>query len=156
LSPSRGLVPPVTPEELAEVVHAAAGRRPGSLLLRNVRLVNVFTAEIYETDVLASGRFVAAIGAGGSAEETIDAKGLYAIPGLIDGHMHLESSFLGAGEYAKAVVPRGVTAVVCDPHEIANVLGTAGVRYILDSSAGLPLDVFATASSCVPATPLET
>src|SRR5690606_39822816 len=90
------------------------------------------------------------------AAEVRDLKGLYAVPGFIDGHMHLESAFLEAREYARAVVPRGVTAVVCDPHEIANVLGLKGIRYILDSSAQLPLDVFATASSCVPATPLET
>src|SRR5690606_37721266 len=152
----RRMVPTVEPGEVAAAVDAAAGRRPGSLLLRGGRLVNVFTGEIYRTDVLLSGRLVAAVGDGYRAEQVVDVAGSYIIPGLIDGHMHFESSLLHVAEYARAVVPRGVSAVVCDPHEIANVRGLEGVRFILDAAAGIPLDVFATASSCVPATPLET
>lgn len=147
---------PATAEEIAAAVDAACGRRPGSLLLQNVRLVNVYSAEIYEADVLLAGRLIAGVGHGFAAEQVLDLAGYTLLPGLIDGHMHLESSLVEALEYARAVVPRGVTAVVCDPHEIANVLGLEGVRYILRSAAGLPLDVFATASSCVPATALET
>lgn len=147
---------PATAAEIAAAVEAAGGRRPGSLLLRRGRLVNVYSAEVYEADVLLAGRLIAGIGSGFTAEQTLDLAGYTLLPGLIDGHMHLESSLIEAREYARAVVPRGVTAVVCDPHEIANVLGLDGVRYILRSAAGLPLDVFATASSCVPATALET
>lgn len=142
---------------VADAVHAAAGRQPGTILLKNVQVVNVFSGEIYETNILVKGPLIAAVGQGQfEADESIDLQGYTAIPGLIDGHMHFESSLLEVSEYARAVVPRGVTAVVCDPHEVANVLGIDGIRYILDASAGLPLDVFATASSCVPATDLET
>lgn len=152
----RRIVPPVEPGEVADAVDAAAGRRPGSVLLRGGRLVNVLTGEIYRADVLLSGRLVAAVGDGFRAERVVDVAGSYIIPGLIDGHMHFESSLLHPAEYARAVVPRGVSAVVCDPHEMANVRGLEGVRFILGAAAGAPLDVFATASSCVPATPLET
>lgn len=145
--------------ELAEVTRAidcAAGRAPGTLLLRNARLVNVLSGEIYRTDILLAGRLIAALGEGYTAEDEIDLGGRHVIPGLIDGHLHLESSLVEPAEYARAVVPRGVTAVVADPHEIANVLGVAGIEYVLAATANLPLDVFLTASSCVPATSLET
>lgn len=151
-----GHSPSALQQEVTAAVHAAAGRRRGTLLVRNVRLVNVFTGEIYPADILIAGRLIAGIGPGYAADEVIDGGGRYAIPGLIDGHMHFESSLLEPREYARAVVPRGVTAVVADPHEMANVLGLDGIRYMLNASAGLPLDVFVTASSCVPATPWET
>ncbi|NIV57737.1 MAG: amidohydrolase family protein, partial [Actinobacteria bacterium] len=80
----------------------------------------------------------------------------YVCPGLIDAHVHIESSMVTVPEFARAVVPRGTTAVVTDPHEIANVLGVPGIRYMLDSAEGLPLHVFVMASSCVPATHMET
>lgn len=156
VSGNTGPSPSALQREVTAAVHAAAGRRPGTLLVRNVQLVNVFTGEIYPADILIAGRFIAGIGPGYEADEVVDGGGRYAIPGLIDGHMHFESSLLEPREYARAVVPRGVTAVVADPHEMANVLGLDGIRYMLNASAGLPLDVFVTASSCVPATPWET
>lgn len=138
------------------MIDAAAGRAPGSLLLRRARLLNVLSGESYETDILLEGRWIAAVGPGYRAEREIDLEGRYVAPGLIDGHLHLESSLVEPREYARAVVPRGVTGVVCDPHEIANVRGRAGIEYVLNATEGLPLDVFLTASSCVPATVLET
>ncbi|MFN2166133.1 MAG: adenine deaminase, partial [Anaerolineae bacterium] len=90
------------------------------------------------------------------ARQVVDLGGKYLCPGFIDAHVHLESSMVQPAEFARAVVPHGTTAVVCDPHEIANVLGLAGVRYILDASEGLPLSVYVMAPSCVPATHMET
>lgn len=149
-----------TPAEVAAAVAVAAGRALGDLLLTNCRVVNVFTNEVVEADVLIAGRLIAAVGAGladeGSAAETLDLGGALVVPGLIDGHVHLESALVAPSAYAEVVVPRGVTAVVCDPHEIANVAGEAGVRWLLDATEGLALDVWVTVPSCVPSTKLET
>lgn len=142
--------------EIRAAVDAAAGRRPGSVLLRRATLLNVLSGERYATDILLMGRLIAALGPGYTAESEIDLEGRAVAPGLIDAHLHLESALVEPGEYARAVVPRGVTGVVCDPHEIANVLGVAGIEYVLAATDGLPLDVFVCASSCVPATALET
>lgn len=139
-------------QEVALAVAAAAGRVPGTLLLRRANLLNVLSGEQYLTDILLAGRLIAAVGEGYAAEQEIDLAGRPVCPGLIDGHMHLESSVIAPWEYARAVVPRGVTAVVADPHELANVLGVAGIQYALSATEGLPLDVLVTASSCVPAT----
>jgi len=143
-------------DELRFCVEAAKGRRPGTLLLRNARLVNVLSGEIYSTDILIAGRWIAALGEGYTADHYVDLNGAFVTPGLIDGHLHLESSLVEPREYARAVVPRGVTAAVCDPHEIANVLGMTGIDYILKATEFLPMDLFLTASSCVPSTTLET
>jgi len=151
--------PPTLPsaDEVAAAVAVAAGRQTGDLLLRGGRVVDVFTNAVHEADVLVSGRLVAAVGRGlGGAREVVDLEGAYVAPGLIDGHVHLESSLVTPGAYADALVPRGVTAVVCDPHEIANVAGEAGVRWLLDSTARSPMDVWVTVPSCVPSTRLET
>lgn len=152
----RPLYPAATPEEVTRAVHAAAGRVPGSLVLQNARVVDVFAHEITPADVLIAGRLVAAVGRGFTAAAQLDLQGAYVLPGLIDAHMHIESSLVEPGEYARAVVPRGVTTVVADPHEIANVVGRAGIDYMLRAAAGLPLNILVTVSSCVPATPLET
>lgn len=146
-----------TPDEVAAAVAVASGRRSGDLLLRGGRVVDVFTSSVIEADVLVAGRLIAAVGQGLSgAREVVDLRGSYVTPGLIDGHVHLESSLVTPGAYADVVVPRGVTGVVCDPHEIANVAGEAGVRWLLDSTSSLPLDVWVTVPSCVPSTALET
>jgi adenine deaminase len=138
------------------LLQVARGERPADLVLRGGTLVNVFTGELYETDVaIADGR-IAGLGPGYAAAEEIDARGRYLCPGLIDGHMHVESCMVTLPEFARAVVPRGTTTVVLDPHEIANVHGIAGIRYILESRRGLPLSVFVMLSSAVPATEMET
>ncbi|GAO75164.1 adenine deaminase [Meiothermus ruber] len=145
--------------DLQYAVDVAMGRQPGSLLLKNARLVNVFTLEIQHTHILLAGRLIAAVGpayAQAPAAEVVDLEGRWVAPGLIDGHVHLESSLVSPAEYAKGVVPRGVTGVVTDPHEIANVAGVAGIEWLMQASEGLPLEVWITVPSSVPSTPLET
>lgn len=145
----------ITPELRDKLIAVARGDAPADLLLRNSRLVNVRSAEIHDADIALFGGRIAGFG-DYRARETIDLNGQYVCPGLIDAHVHIESSMVTVPEFARAVVPRGTTTVVTDPHEIANVLGLPGIRYMLDSSESLPLRVFAMASSCVPATQMET
>ena len=145
----------------AQVVAAARGDRPLDLLIEGIRLVNVYTREIYPADIgVAGGRIVFA-GPGqwdGPAPVCrFDGRGKIAVPGLVDTHLHIESSMITPANFAAAVLPRGTTTVMIDPHELANVLGLRAVRAMLDASAGLPLRVFVQAPSCVPAVPaLET
>ncbi len=151
--------PPATLAEVRHAVDVAAGRTSGSLLIKNARLLNVFTNAEESSEVLLAGRLVAAVGesvSAADAAEVIDLDGAYLAPGLIDGHVHIESSLVTPAAYAEAVLPRGVTGVVCDPHEIGNVAGIPGIAWLLESSEALPLDVFVTAPSSVPSTTMET
>jgi adenine deaminase len=138
------------------LIQVARGELPADLILANARVINVFNGEIEPGNVAVYQGMVAGVGNYRNAGEVIDLDGKYLAPGFIDGHVHLESSMLDAGEYARAVVPHGTLAIVTDLHEIANVAGIAGLRYILDSSRHLPLAIFLMAPSCVPATHLET
>ncbi|HEV8635124.1 MAG TPA: amidohydrolase family protein, partial [Chloroflexota bacterium] len=139
---------------LAERIAAARGGTPADLVLKRGRVVNVFTGELLEADVAVHDGHVVGLGEyAGRAE--IDLDGALVTPGLIDGHLHVESTMLSPGELARALVPRGVTAVVVDPHEIANVLGAEGVRLMVAASEGLPLDVYFMLPSCVPASEME-
>jgi adenine deaminase len=141
---------------LPNLLAAARGDRPADLLLRNARLVDVLAGEIHPTEIaIAEGR-IAGLGEGYEAQEVIDLRGRFVAPGFIDAHVHIESSLVPPAEFARAVVPRGVTTAVTDPHEIGNVLGLAGIRFMLADSEGAPLDVLVNAPSCVPATNLET
>ncbi|HYU32939.1 MAG TPA: adenine deaminase [Thermoanaerobaculia bacterium] len=143
--------------DLTRTLAIARGDEPADLLLSNARLVNVLSGEIHPADIAVAGGIVTGLGAGPRpAREEIDLGGLYVAPGLIDAHVHIESSMVPPAEFARAVVPRGVTTVVTDPHEIGNVLGLAGIQFMLDDAEGAPLDVLVNASSCVPATHLET
>ncbi len=134
----------------------ARGDEPADLLLKNAKVVNVFTGEILEADVALAGEWIAAVGQGYEGEAIIDLKGSYLIPGLIDTHVHIESSMVTPPQFARAIVPRGTTTVIADPHEIANVCGAEGIRYMLAASEGLPLTVFINLPSCVPATHMGT
>jgi adenine deaminase len=138
------------------LLSVARGDAPADILLRGGRVINVFTGEVQEEDVAVFGRAVAGLGPGYDAVSVIDLDGRYLLPGLIDAHVHVESSLATPREFARAVVPHGTTTVVSDPHEIANVHGLDGIRYMLDASEGLPLSIFVMASSCVPATPMGT
>lgn len=138
------------------LLSAARGDTPADLILRNGSVVNVFTGEIETADVAIAGGIIVGVGPGYSARGEIDLKGAFLAPGFIDAHVHIESSLCTPREFARAVVPRGITSVVTDPHEIANVAGVAGVEYIADASRGLPLEVIVMAPSCVPATPMGT
>jgi len=139
---------------LARRLAVARGDEPADLVVRGGRVFSVFTREWLEADVAVVDGFVAGLGDYEGAE-TLDASGHFVVPGFVDAHVHLESSKLMLDEFARLVLPLGTTTVVVDPHEIANVLGTDGVHWLLDVCAELPLDVFVMASSCVPASSFE-
>ncbi len=138
------------------VIAVARGEASGDLLLAGGRIVNVFTGEVEAGDVVIAEGVIAGIGDDYRAAETAHLEGAYLLPGFINGHTHIESSFLGISQYARAVLAHGTTSVVTDLHELANVGGLRAIRALLDEAAGLPLDVFLMAPSCVPATHLET
>ncbi len=140
----------------ADLLPAARGDVPADLLLANARVINVFNGCIETGNVAVYRGMIAGVGEYTKALETIDLEGRYLAPGFIDGHVHLESSMLDVVEYARAVVPRGTLTIVTDLHEIANVTGLAGIRYIMNRAQHLPLNVFLMAPTCVPATHLET
>ena len=140
---------------LEERIRIASGEGKADLLIKNGRVINVFSGEIEKKDVAIFGGVV--IGFGDyRAREVIDVKDDFLCPGLIDGHVHIESSMVTIPEFAQAVLPNGTTTVVIDPHEIANVLGQKGIRFMAESAKGIPLNVFVMIPSCVPATHMET
>ncbi len=139
---------------LARRVAVARGDEPADLVVRGGTVLSVFTREWLEADVAIVDGFVAGVGEY-EGHETIDAAGRFVVPGFIDAHMHIESTKLVVDELARLILPLGTTAIVADPHEIANVLGTDGVHWLHDASAGLQLEVFFMASSCVPASAFE-
>ena len=138
------------------LISVAKGEFPADLLLANAKVVNVFTGEIESGNVAIVDDRIAGVGDYHQAKQVMDLAGKYLAPGLINGHTHLESSMLDVAQYARAVVPRGTLAVVTDLHEIANVSGLEGIRYVLNCARRLPLELFLMAPSCVPATHLET
>src|SRR6266581_6848490 len=139
---------------LARRLAVSRGDEPADLLIRGGRVLSVFTREWLDIDVAVVDGFVAGLG-DYEGREMLDASGRFVVPGFIDAHMHLESTKLLPDEFARLVLPLGTTAVVADPHEIANVLGTDGVHWLLDFCTDLPLDVYFMASSCVPASSFE-
>lgn len=142
---------------MERLIDIAKGEAPADLLLKGAQIVNVFSGEVYPANVAISEEWIAGVGKEyEDGKEILDLAGLFLIPGLINGHFHLESSLLTPAEYARLALAHGTTTVVLDPHEIANVLGLPGIQALLDSSKALPLDYFFMAPSCVPATPLET
>jgi adenine deaminase len=141
---------------LSHFLPIARGDEAADLVLRNGRVINVFTGEIIETDVAIAGDTVVGVGPGYDTREEVDLGGRYVCPGLIDAHVHIESAMITPPQYARAVVPRGTTTIVADPHEIANVVGADGIRYMLAVSEGLPLSVLVNLPSCVPATHMGT
>src|SRR5256885_8615908 len=139
-------------------IRIARGQQPADLVLRNVRLVNVCSGECYPADVaLADGLVVGISAPGGSyhGHQERDLQGRWLAPGLIDGHMHIESTMLLLSEFSRIVTPRGITAIVLDPHEFANVMGVEGIRYVLEPGRGLPLSAYAMLPFCVPASSFE-
>jgi len=146
-------------ESAPRLVDVAMGRQPADTVIRNVRWVNVHSGEIVPaTDIaISAGRF-AFVGADaghtiGDKTKVIDGKGRYAVPGLCDAHMHVESGMVTVTEFARAVIPHGTTSMFIDPHEIANVLGMAGVKLMHDEAAGLPINIYVQMPSCVPSAP---
>ena len=140
---------------LKERIRIASGDGTADLLIRNGRVVDVFSGQIEKKDVAIFGGVIVGFG-DYQARKTIDVKGDFLCPGLIDGHVHVESSMVTIPEFARAVLPNGTTSVVIDPHEIANVLGREGIRFMVKSARNVPLNVFLMLPSCVPATHMET
>ena len=139
---------------LAAAVASASNREPADIVIKNARIVDVFSREVTGGDVAIMDGVFVGIGEY-EGRTTVDAAGRFLCPGFIDGHVHIESSTLPPSEFAKAVLPHGVTTVIADPHEIANVSGADGIRFMLDDSENIPLDVLVMLPSCVPATPFE-
>lgn len=133
----------------------AAGREPADVLFKNARVVSVLSATVERTNVAVADGVIVGFG-DYRAKKTVDVKGAYLSAGFFDSHVHIESTLLTPFQFARAVVPRGTTSVVADPHEIANVLGMKGLEYMFKASRGLPLDIYIALPSCVPATRLET
>jgi adenine deaminase len=142
------------PVDLARRLAVARGSEPADLVVRGGRVLSVFTREWVEADVAIADGWVAGLG-DYEGREVLDAAGRFVVPGFIDAHMHLESTKLLPDEFARLVLPLGTSAVVLDPHELANVLGTDGVHWLLDACDGLPLDFYFMASSSIPASVFE-
>ena len=139
-----------------ELLAVARGDAPADLLLKNARVINVFSRTIEDADVAVFGGRIAGVGSYADAKQTIDLDGAYLAPGFIDAHMHVESTMLLPPAFARVAAPAGTTGVVLDPHEIANVHGIPGIRLLMDQAIGLPMNILFAASSCVPSSPLET
>lgn len=145
--------------DLRQFIQVARGAQPADLLLTNAQIVDLYNLDVIPGQIaIADGRIAGTApnsAAWYRATEVVDLEGQYVAPGLIDGHVHVESSMVSIPEFARAVVPGGVTTVITDPHEIANVLGMTGIRYMLEIAKWNPLSVFVMASSCVPSGPYE-
>ena len=136
------------------VIDVAAGRAPADLVLKNATYVNVFSNELCRGDIAVAEGLIVGMGQYRGRVEA-DVSGKIVLPGFIDAHIHLESSLVSPKEFAKAVLPHGTTTVITEPHEIANVMGTDGIEYMLQATEDLPVDVRFMLPSCVPATPLD-
>lgn len=141
-------------DRLKRIISVAAGEKKARLVLKNARIINVFTESVMTADIAIQDGYIAGTGIY-EGEEEIDLKGSYVCPGFIDGHIHLESSMVLPAEFERAVLPHGTTAVVTDPHEITNVAGAAGIEYMLKKTENLCMDVFFMLPSCVPSTALD-
>ncbi|RIH88332.1 adenine deaminase [Calidithermus roseus] len=142
-------------ETLIHLLEVARGDAPADLVLEGTQVLNVFTGEVYPASVAIAGGFIAGVGEGYEGRETHDLGGRFVVPGLIDTHIHIESTLSLPYELARVIVPKGTTTLVADPHEIANVCGLEGIRFMLEASEGLPLDCLFMLPSCVPASPLS-
>lgn len=143
-------------EVLRRRLRAARGLDPSDLVIRNARWLDVFTCEFVEGDIAIRDGVVVRMAKGLKGEREIDAAGAHVVPGFIDAHVHLESSLLVPESFERVVLPKGTTTAICDPHELANVLGVPGIQFFLDAAKTTRLDLRVMASSCVPATSFET
>lgn len=145
----------MTKEKAIRLLDAATGRKPCDLVIRNAKVVNVYTQEIQQGDLFIDNGLIVGLGGNRKAGKEFDAKGAYLVPGFIDGHCHIESSHLTPTAFSDLVVPYGTTTVIADPHEICNVCGNAAMEYMLKSGRNATLSIFYMYPSCVPATPFE-
>ncbi|MFP4564598.1 MAG: adenine deaminase [Spirochaetia bacterium] len=142
--------------KIRDIVPVALGKQKADVLIKNGKIVNVFTGRVEEGNIALFRKRIAGIGDYTEGREVIDVKGGYVVPGFIDAHLHIESSMVAPREFARAVLPKGTTTVIADPHEITNVLGLAGLEYMIHSTEGIPLNVYIALPSAVPATTFET
>ncbi|MCI2048910.1 MAG: adenine deaminase [Lachnospiraceae bacterium] len=142
-------------EEREKLAAAAAGKIKADLVLKNAKVIDVFTDEVLDADVAIEGGYIAGIGKYEGSRE-IDLQGAYVAPGFVNAHLHIESSMVPPAEYVKAVLPAGTTTLIADPHEIINVLGAPAMQYLLEDAKTLPVNLLYMQSSCVPSTPFET
>lgn len=142
--------------QLTRRIDVAAHRAPADLVLKHANVVNVFSEEIIQADVAIADGWIAAVGADYSGIREVDCTDRFVCPGFIDAHMHMESSMVVPAQLARAIVPTGTTTLIADPHELVNVCGAAAVRYLLDATEHLPLNVYLMLPSSVPATAFET
>ena len=146
----------MTKEELKNLIDAASGRKKADLVIKNCRIVNVLNGEIYLGEVaIADGKIIGMGAAEYDGEKIFDAQGKFLAPGFIDAHIHIESSYISPEQLGRIIVPCGTTSIVADPHEIANVCGLAGLRYMLAAAQRTKLNIIYAMPSCVPATPFE-
>ncbi len=153
----------IKPKNKISLIEAALGKRPFDLVIKNVKMLNSFTGEIYPAEIGIFDGFIAYINSDPDSikseqeilhgEKEYDGKGMYLIPGLIDTHIHIESTMMTPRNFAKAVIPWGTTTVITDPHEVANVAGIEGIKYMLESSEDVPMHQFILSPSCVPSVP---
>ncbi len=141
-------------EELKKLILTAGGARKADTVIKNCKVVNVFSGKIVEGDIALYGDQIAGVGEY-EGEVEIDAEGRYAAPGFIDSHIHIESSYLSPEELGRLLVPHGGTTIIADPHEIVNVLGIPGLDYMMNAAKNTKLDIKYMLPSCVPATPFE-
>lgn len=141
-------------DKLRNLIYKAKGKEDSELVLKNANIINVFTGEVINSNVAIDKGIIVGIGEYTGLVE-IDLDGAYLSPGFVDSHVHIESSMSSPSQFAKVIVPRGITSIIADPHEIANVKGLDGIRYIIDESKKTPLDVYIALPSCVPATNFE-
>ena len=146
----------MTKAELKNLIDVAAGRKAADLVIKNCKIVNVFSGEIEDGDIAITGDKIAGIGKNFyEGEKIIDAEGKFAAPGFIDAHIHIESSYISPEQLGKIIVPCGTTSIIADPHEIANVCGLEGMNYMFDAAEKTKLQIIYSVPSCVPATPFE-
>ncbi|WP_020179107.1 adenine deaminase [Methylopila sp. M107] len=141
---------------IARRIRHGRGLEPADLVIKGARVLDIVTATLFESDIAISGDTIVGVFADYEGRETIDGRGLTVVPGFIDAHLHIESSLLTPSEFERCVLPHGVTTAIWDPHEIANVLGAAGLDYALQTAEAAVMDIRVNLSSCVPASPLET
>lgn len=139
-------------KQLQERVAVSDGRAKADLVIKNGRIINVFSGEIMDGDIAIKNGYIAGIGNFPDAEKIIDAAGAFIAPGFIDAHVHVESAMVTPAEFARVLLPNGVTTIITDPHEIANVAGEKGIEFMLENAKGVPLDMFVMLPSSVPAT----
>jgi adenine deaminase len=146
----------VAPEFLARCIDQALSREPAELVIKNTKFLNLITGELVPSDIAICGDRIVGTYESYSGTREIDGRGKIAVPGFIDTHVHCESTLVTPAEFDRCVLPRGTTTAICDPHEISNVLGAAGLNYFVDSASATAMDLRVNLSSCVPSSTLET